>query len=459
VSPPPPRVPANSGPVEMLPIPLKRPVKTDVKRPLMNYLYKQREKSMTLGDRLQKFNIFAPAQIESDRASMNAAFASLHDLRKEVTEVSEGVAVPTVVHYRTVLKYYAQLNYIQSRFPIAPDEIKIDFDWCDAFATDIHVKLPVLLWEKVSVMWNLASLQNNVGASMDVSREEGAKAAASHCSMAAGIFSYIQQLSNNLKQERTRDISPQLLTLMHEVCLANAQSCVYNGARAKGMAPASLARIALATSQAYQRCWEYARVTHARDDWRRVLEININWFHAAAQFWHSKADHENAVKTRKDWGIECGRLAYAEGLVHRVRACVRTPARVFVSASASIVGHDSGGQYAWSSDAAVRAGIGATDGFFALSRCCRLASVWLPRPPARPLASISSWQSSAASRGPWRWRSCDLKSPPCVRAPWLPLAVPPVRLHDSGRLKQSRPPSPLRPRADPHCVLCVSCRC
>ena len=64
----------------------------------------------------------------------------------------------------------------------------------------------------------------------------------------------------------------------------------------------------------------YARVTHAREDWIRVLEVNINSFHAAAQYWQSKVDHDNAVKTRKDWGIECGRLAYAETLINRVCA-------------------------------------------------------------------------------------------------------------------------------------------
>ena len=241
----------------MLPIPLKRPVKTDVKRPLMHYLYKEREKRMTLGDKLQKFNIFSSqTTVDDATASMNSAFSSLHDLRKEITAISDQTSIPTVVHYRTVLKYFAQLNFIQGRFPLSRDEVRIDFHWCDAFATDIHVKIPVLLWEKVSVLWNMAALQNNIGASLDHTREEGAKAAASHCSLAAGIFAYIQQLSNDFKEERTRDISPQLLNLMREVCLANAQNCVYDGARVKGMKDATLARVALATSQSFQTCFE-----------------------------------------------------------------------------------------------------------------------------------------------------------------------------------------------------------
>ena len=61
---------------------------------------------MSVADKLQKFNIFMPRQkVDETTASMNAAFISLHDLRKEVSAISEGVSAPTVVHYRTLLKY------------------------------------------------------------------------------------------------------------------------------------------------------------------------------------------------------------------------------------------------------------------------------------------------------------------------------------------------------------------
>ena len=247
----------------MLSIPTKHAAKADIKRPLTSFLHKEREKSMSLSDRLQKFNIFTPRErVDEGTASMHAAFESLHNLRKEVANIADGIASPTVMHYRVLLKYYAQLNYIEGRFPISKDAIRIDFAWADAFATDIFVKLPVLLWEKVAVLWNMGAIQNNIGVILDHSREDGAKAAASHFSMAAGIFTYIKELINDFKDERTRDISPQLLTLMVEVALANAQHCVYEGARAKGMKDAMLSRIALATSNAYQQCFEYVASLH-----------------------------------------------------------------------------------------------------------------------------------------------------------------------------------------------------
>ena len=236
---------------------MKPAVKTNVKQPLIQYLAKQREAKMTLVDKLQKFNIFTPREkLGKMHATMNAAFFSLHDLRKEVAGICDSPATPTVVHYRTILKYYAQLNFIQGRFPVSRDGIRIEFDWLDAFARDIHVKLPVLLWEKVAVLWNMGAVQNNIGAVMDLSREEGAKAAGTHFTMAAGIFQHIKELINDFKEERTRDISPQLLTLMVEVCLANAQTCVYEGAKIKGMKNATLARLALAVSRCYQSCFE-----------------------------------------------------------------------------------------------------------------------------------------------------------------------------------------------------------
>ncbi len=98
----------------MLRIPLKHAVKTDIKRPLMAYLAKDREKSMSLADKLQKFNIFTPPdKPDSTVVSLNTAFVSLHDLRKEVADICEVAVAPTLVHYRTILKYYAQLNFMQ----------------------------------------------------------------------------------------------------------------------------------------------------------------------------------------------------------------------------------------------------------------------------------------------------------------------------------------------------------
>lgn len=212
---------------------------------------------MSIGDKLQKFNIFAPRErVDESTSKMHVAFESLHSLRKDVASIADGVGTPTLGHYRVLLKYFAQLNYLQGRFPISPHGIKVEFGWADAFATDIVVRLPVLLWEKVSVLWNMGAIQNNIGATMDHSREEGAKAAASHFSLAAGIFNTMEKLINDFKNERTRDISPQLLTLMVEVALANAQQCVYRGACAKGMKNTMLAKLALGTSTAYQNCFQ-----------------------------------------------------------------------------------------------------------------------------------------------------------------------------------------------------------
>lgn len=275
---------------------------------------------MSLSDKLQKFNIFTPVKkLDQNSADMNAAFVSLHDLRKEIANISEGHAIPTLVHYTTILKYFVQLNFIEGRFPISREGAKVDFMWGDAFATEISVKLPSLLWEKVSILWNMAATQNNIGVVMDHSREEGCKAAAAHFCMAAGIFQHIQVVINGFKEERTRDISPQLLNIMMEVCLANAQSCVYEGAKIKGMKNPTLARLALGTSQAYQTAFGHARVTHATGMWVQQLDINMNSFHAAAHYHQSRVDHNTAIETRKGWGIECGRLAYANALITRAQ--------------------------------------------------------------------------------------------------------------------------------------------
>lgn len=66
---------------------------------------------------------------------------------------------------------------------------------------------------------------------------------------AAGAFANLRDVASlRVEQPRPVDISPECATMLERLCLAQAQECIFEKARADGKSPAILARCDLARS-------------------------------------------------------------------------------------------------------------------------------------------------------------------------------------------------------------------
>ena len=66
---------------------------------------------------------------------------------------------------------------------------------------------------------------------------------------AAGAFANLRDVASlRVEQPRPVDISPECATMLERLCLAQAQECIFEKARADGKSPAILARCDLASA-------------------------------------------------------------------------------------------------------------------------------------------------------------------------------------------------------------------
>lgn len=80
----------------------------------------------------------------------------------------------------TMLAYYAQLQYLESKFNISEEGVNLFFTWSNAFGKQDSVSSHNLGFEKASVLFNLAAIYSHLGVDCGISSEEAMKKAATY---------------------------------------------------------------------------------------------------------------------------------------------------------------------------------------------------------------------------------------------------------------------------------------
>ena len=122
-----------------------------------------------------------------------------------------------------IKRYYAQLHLLQNRFKIeSGDKGPFNFSWSDPYAGTIYT-LPDFDYELASVLYNLGSLHTSLGAAEKRDTSESMKVACTHFQCAAWAF---HTLPDKYPKVYTPDISPDLMAVLSQICLAQAQECI-----------------------------------------------------------------------------------------------------------------------------------------------------------------------------------------------------------------------------------------
>ena len=120
-------------------------------------------------------------------------------------------------------RYYSQLHLLQNRFKLeGGDKGPFNFSWSDPYAGSMYT-LPDFDYELASVLYNLGSLHSILGASEKRDSSESMKVACTHFQCAAWAF---HTLPDRYPKVYTPDISPDLMAVMSQICLAQAQECI-----------------------------------------------------------------------------------------------------------------------------------------------------------------------------------------------------------------------------------------
>ncbi|KAG8905997.1 pH-response regulator protein palA/rim20 [Tulasnella sp. 403] len=237
--------------------------------------------------------------------------AEWEKLRKAATTLSVHVSKIEIL-----LKYHAQLAFILTKLP--PD-IGLGFTYDPTFKSPGAGPLTLsnICYERVNILYNLASLYCQLARSQDKENGEGVKVATNHFANAAGTLMYLLDsalpaLEASLGRSLPMDLSRSFFLSLQWLMLAQAQECAWNKARIDNMKSGIMARIAVKVAAFYQSAIEAIErssppVLNAFPaDWKAHLEIKRLHFEAVAQY--RKSMDENAAGK---YGEEVARLQLA----------------------------------------------------------------------------------------------------------------------------------------------------
>ncbi|KAG8036686.1 hypothetical protein G9C98_004008 [Cotesia typhae] len=138
-------------------------------------------------------------------------------------------------------KYYCQLHFVQSRFPMGIDEpAAVPFSWRDTYANMVF-SLSNIRFEIISILYNIGAIHTQLGAKTERTSADGMKMACSHFQCAAWAFEHLQ---NSYPQPPGVDMAPELMKFMHQLCLAQAQECILEKSMLDNRKPTIVAKVA-----------------------------------------------------------------------------------------------------------------------------------------------------------------------------------------------------------------------
>ncbi|GLH05002.1 Tyrosine-protein phosphatase non-receptor type 61F [Gryllus bimaculatus] len=132
-------------------------------------------------------------------------------------------AVRDVTGCSTLKRYYCQLHFLQSRFPMHRDgAAAVSFTWRDTYASMVCT-LSDIRFEMVAILYNIGALHSQLGASDSRTTSDGMKMSCTHFQCAAWAF---QHLKDSFPQPAGVDLAPDVMQFMYHLSLAQAQECI-----------------------------------------------------------------------------------------------------------------------------------------------------------------------------------------------------------------------------------------
>ncbi|KAJ2964193.1 hypothetical protein NQZ79_g843 [Umbelopsis isabellina] len=215
-----------------------------------------------------------------------------------------------------LIKYYGQLVFIGSKFPI---DVGAEFPWYPAFSANggKPVAYRNLNYEKACVLYSIAAMQSQLGIAENRATEEGVRRACMYFQNAAGAFKHLQDVViPDIRTAPTKDMTTSALNTLVSLMLAQAQECVWQKAAIDHLRDGTIARLAVQVAEYYDSAYELATNSSISGlypaSWLSHMQIKTWHFKAAAQF--RKATE---CISQNRYGEEIARLQLADTYVKK----------------------------------------------------------------------------------------------------------------------------------------------
>jgi len=227
---------------------------------------------------------------------------------------------------RDIENYFDQIGNLESKIPFS--QVKIYFKWLDSFdkGSWITGSIPYtmstnLLFEKACVLYNIAALATQLGASQDLHSEDSMKKAVRLYQQAAGILGAISvpTSSSSTEQKPTPDLLPESAAALASVTLAQAQEIVLRKAVIDNKKNLIIAKLADKSGEMYEECQQLMQVESVKSlfgaDWVSAVSAKSLLYSGLAQL-HLAQD----CKEKKQIGEEISRLQIAQEKLNKGKA-------------------------------------------------------------------------------------------------------------------------------------------
>ena len=263
--------------------------------------------------------------------SYTTSVVALNELRKLAMspDASSQDPVEQEKQRQKLLQYYAQVCSMQAKFPISASssDVKLSFKWKDAFKPSKTITQHSLAYERAAVLFNIGALYTMHGLNADATDGGYAKNAAKLFMYAAGVYTHLRNnVATRVGGALTSDLSQEGLQMIIDLMQAQAQALYYQkcvetpAARLTKGDEKKKAALCAKLGQKAVDLYENAR-THLNTPtlaaiiniaWNQHLSYQIHVFTAMAQYKQSEVDHYVAEDNADGYGLELGRLAFAD---------------------------------------------------------------------------------------------------------------------------------------------------
>lgn len=168
-----------------------------------------------------------------------------------------------------------------------------------------------MAYEKVCVLFNIAALQSAIAASQNLESDDGLKTASKLFQQSAGIFAALKVLAPAaIPQEPTTDLTAEVLTILSNLMVAQAQEIFIIKAIRDDMKDMIIAKLSSQAEELYSDVLRSLQKDSLRatweKDWIPTIAGKQAGFHAMTQFYHSLVCRKNST-----FGEEISRLQNA----------------------------------------------------------------------------------------------------------------------------------------------------
>ncbi|TPX51680.1 hypothetical protein SeLEV6574_g00157 [Synchytrium endobioticum] len=169
--------------------------------------------------------------------------------------IHAGAPEKSLAGIEKLAQYYAQLVYLEQKFPFETGKLDVTFTWFEAFADEKKILTNCIQYEKASVLYNMGAIFSEVAVGQQVWTSDGKKHASAYFQKAAGVFIFIRDALCNryrIRLDKSSDVSEQTLTASAQLMLAQALECFYEKAIQDHVSSPITAQIAAQCADYYQ---------------------------------------------------------------------------------------------------------------------------------------------------------------------------------------------------------------